>query len=219
MSCLRSSSFALGGCVPAGVGNAGGLMVPNAHKSAPGTPHPGEKWQGRMRAANPHPKAHALELQMIAVPATDSASAQVNEAAPEPKPSLQQHPMPSLYARAKRVAHKRARTNPAGAECHNRSTPAHRTSEAKCDARASTNMPRASGSPNAVGTGLSSAAAGGSGWRMFEAQPSLRQTRLLRAAQGTAQRPCLRLAFSLVRFFWRSKRNELGRRAESRPAT
>ena len=181
MSCLRSSSFDLGGCVPAGVGNAGGLMVPNAHKSAPGTPHPGEKKHRACIVKQPHARR--------------------------------------LLARATRRAHKRARTNPAGAECHNRSTPAHRTSEAKCDARATTKAVRTSGSPNAVGTGLSSAAAGGSGWRMFEAQPSLRQTRPMRAAQGTAERPCLRLAFSLVRFFWRSKRNELGCRAETRPAT
>ena len=150
---LSTSGFSHGWNVPAGVGNAGGLMVPNAHKSAPGTPHPGEK----KRCA-----------------------------------CLTQHPLARRWwARAKQGAN-------------------HRASKATT---------RASGSPDAVGTGLSSAAAGGSGWRMFEAQPSLRQTRLLRAAQGTAQRPCLRLAFSLVRFFWRSKRNELGRRAETRLAT
>ena len=58
----------------------------------------------------------------------------------------------------------------------------------------------------AVEPGLSSAAAGGSGGRMFEAKPSLRPTRPLRAAQGTAQRPWRRLAFSLLTLFWRSKR-------------
>jgi hypothetical protein len=53
---------------------------------------------------------------------------------------------------------------------------------------------------------------------MFEAQPSLRQTRPTRAAQGPAQRHGLRLAFSLGTFFWRSKRKYLGRRAETRLA-
>jgi hypothetical protein len=73
--------------------------------------------------------------------------------------------------------------------------------------------------PTAVVTGRSSAAAGGSGWRMFEAKPSLRQTRPLRAAQGTAQRPCLRLAFLLLPFLWRSKEKEGACRGATRPAT
>jgi hypothetical protein len=72
---------------------------------------------------------------------------------------------------------------------------------------------------SAVVTGLSSAAAGGTGGRMFEAKPSLRPTRPMRAAQGTAQRPWLRLAFSWATFFWRSKRKQIGRRAETRLAT
>ena len=117
---LSASCFSLGWLVPAGVGNAGGLMVPNAHKSAPGTPHPGEK---KHRAC-----------------------------------PTQQPPACSLLARATRGANNRSRTTQAAAQCRCRSYSAHRTSAAKCDARAITRADRASGSPNAVGTGLSSAA-------------------------------------------------------------
>ncbi len=209
MAGLSASGFSLGWLVPAGVGNAGGLMVPNAHKSAPGTPHPGEQRRGCMRAMNSNAKLPALELRLQIAALLEPAQGL----------ALQPQPQPRLYARATRSANNRARTNPAATRCRNKRASANRTRAAKCDARASADTARASGSPIAVGAGLSSAAAGGSGWRMFEAQPSLRQTRPMRAAQGTAQRPCLRLAFSLVRFFWRSKRNELGRRAETRLAT
>jgi hypothetical protein len=52
---------------------------------------------------------------------------------------------------------------------------------------------------------------------MFEPKASLRAPRANRAAQGTAQRPGLRLAFLLPSFLWRSKEKKVGRRAETRP--
>jgi len=55
------------------------------------------------------------------------------------------------------------------------------------------------------GTGLSSAAASGSGLALSEPQASLARPRLTRAAQGTAKWPGLRLAFLLLTFLWRSK--------------
>jgi hypothetical protein len=95
------------------------------------------------------------------------------------------------------------------------------TTQSACKVSAA-NEHAASGSRTrspAMVTVPSSAAVGGSGLALFEAQPSLARPRPTRAAQGTAQRHGLWLAFSWGTFFWRSKRKCLGCRAETRPAT